>query len=60
MCIQSYVELHSDRTYTWGKSHHYCLDNLIQNSPVVKKGCGHCEKRYEIQEGSQEMAVMVG
>jgi len=21
---------------------------------------GHCEKRYEIQGGSQEMAVMVG
>jgi len=37
--------------------------NLIQNSPVVKKVCnpqeGHCEKRCEIQDGSQEMAVMV-
>jgi len=38
--------------------------NLIQNSPAVKKVCGpeegHCEKRCEIQSGSQEMAVMVG
>jgi len=37
--------------------------NLIQKQPV-KKVCGpqkgHCEKRYEIQGGSQEMAVMVG
>jgi len=29
--------------------------------PAVKKGCeAHCEKRFEIQGGSQEMAVMVG
>jgi len=36
------------------------IDNLIQNSPAVKKVCipqeGHCEKRCEIQGGSQEMA----
>jgi len=34
------------------------------NSPAVKKVCGpqegHCEKRCEIQGGSQEMAGMVG
>jgi len=33
-------------------------------SPAVKKVCGsqedHCEKRFKIQGGSQEMAVMVG
>jgi len=29
-----------------------------KNSPAVKKG--HCEKRCEIQDGGQEMAVMVG
>jgi len=32
--------------------------------PSCKKVCGpqegHCEKRFEIQGGSQEMAVMVG
>jgi len=37
---------------------------LIQNSSAVKKVCGpeegHCEKRYEIQGGGQEMAVIVG
>jgi len=37
---------------------------LIQNRPAVKKVCGPqeccCEKRCEIQSGSQEMAVMVG
>jgi len=31
---------------------------------AVKKACGpqesHCEKRYEIQGGGPEMAVMVG
>jgi len=36
----------------------------IQNSPAVKKVYGpqegHCEKRCEVQSGSQEMAVMVG
>jgi len=34
------------------------------NSPAVKIVCGpqqgHCEKRYEIQGGSQEIAVVVG
>ena len=38
--------------------------NLNQNSQVVKKECGpqkgQGEKRYEIQGGGQEMAVMVG
>jgi len=39
--------------------------NLIQNSPSCKKGvCGpkkaFVKKRYEIQGGGQEMAVMVG
>jgi len=37
--------------------------DLIQNSPAVKKVCGPqeccCAKRYEIQSGGQEMAVMV-
>ena len=37
---------------------------LIQNSQAVKKVCGpqkgYGEKRYEIQGGGQEMAVMVG
>ena len=35
-----------------------------KNNQAVKKVCGpqesHCEKRCEIQGGSQEMAVMVG
>jgi len=39
-------------------------NDLIQNSQTVKKVRspqeGHCEKRCEIQGGSQEMAVMVG
>ena len=38
--------------------------NLIQNSQAVKKVCGpqkgYGEKRCEIQDGGQEMAVMVG
>ena len=38
--------------------------NLIQNSQAVKKMCGtqkgYGERRYEIQGGGQEMAVMVG
>ena len=38
--------------------------NLIQNSQAVKKECspqqGYGEKRFEIQGGGQEMAVMVG
>ena len=33
-----------------------------KNSPAIKRGCGpqegYCEKRCEIQGGSQEMAVM--
>jgi len=37
---------------------------LIQNSPAVTKVCSPqescCEKRYEIQSGGQEMAMMVG
>ena len=37
---------------------------LIQNSQAAKKECGlqkgYCEKRCEIQGGSQEMVVMVG
>ena len=37
---------------------------LIQNSQAVKKECspekGYGERRYEIQGGCQEMAVMVG
>jgi len=42
-----------------------CVYNIqSKNSQVVKKVCdlqeGHCEKRCEIQGGSQEMAVMVG
>jgi len=38
-----------------------CIYNLIQTSQAVKKTEeGHCEKRYEIQAGSQETAVMVG
>jgi len=36
----------------------------IQKQPSYKKVCvpqeGHCEKRCEIQGGSQEMAVLVG
>ena len=39
-------------------------NNLIQNSQAVKKVCGpqkgYGEKRWEIQGGGQEMAVMVG
>jgi len=35
-------------------------NDLIKNSPAVKKVCGHCEKRCEIQGSGQEMAVMVG
>jgi len=35
-----------------------------KNSPAVKKVCGpqegYCEKRCEIQGGSQEIAVMIG
>jgi len=38
--------------------------NLIQNSQAVKKECRPqeccCEKRFGIQSGGQEMAVMVG
>ena len=41
-----------------------CFIYLIQNSQTVKKECGpqkgYGEKRYEIQGGSPEMAVMVG
>ena len=37
---------------------------LIQNSLTVKKECcpqkGYGEKKCEIQDGGQEMAVMVG
>ena len=34
---------------------------LNQNSQAVKKECGpQGEKRYEIQGGGQEIAVMVG
>jgi len=37
---------------------------LIQNNPAEKKSVqpqeGHCEKRCEIQGGSQEVAVIVG
>jgi len=39
------------------------LQNEVQNSPAVKKVCdfqeGYCEKN-DIQDGCQEMAVMVG
>jgi len=34
--------------------------NLIQAVKRVRPQKGHCEKRYEIQSGGQEMAVMVG
>jgi len=40
------------------------VSNLKQNSIAVKKVCGpqecYCEKKSEIQSGSQEMAVMIG
>jgi len=63
-----HVQLYNDNVkillhlkFGWLK---YCVRYLIQNSPAVKKVCshqeGHCEKRYEIQGGGQEMAVMVG
>jgi len=39
------------------------LKQSNQNTPAVKQARpqnGHCEKRCEIQGGSQEMAVMLG
>jgi len=43
------------------EAHAYIFSIQIQNSPTVRSVQpqeGHCEKRCEIQGGSQEMAVM--
>jgi len=38
--------------------------NLFQKQPSCKRVCspqeGHCEKRYQIQGGGQDMAMIVG
>ena len=42
----------------------YKKNDIYKNSQAVEKGCGsqkaRLKKRYEIQDGGQEMAVMVG
>jgi len=41
-------------------SKQYAITKEVKSNPKHPIEEGHCEKRFEIQVGSQEMAVMVG